>query len=626
MSAKKRGGAATGPRKAAMPPVAPEAAPPAAAPEAAATRAAVVLLAGLAVLLLLRAWGSGAPGMGAWGLNHVRFVGPVWGWPLLALSGLALLPWLARPVTPLLDAIGDMIHQAPGRAATLAGVSGAAIVLGFPDRLRFVGDFLLRQGTVEEAGKPGVLFPQALPLDVFLHLHVPTWIMNTGILDANGAARALGAVEAGLLAVLAVMMVRVMDVRGAAALAVASLVWWSGALSMFTGYSKAFAEMVLVAAAAGVFALRSLRYGTPPFGLGVVLAFGLGLHRSALGLAPLWLLTWIAWARLHGRTRGWNRPAVWISLAIPLAAMGFLLPKIIATFLKWDAIHVAPASVKAQGGPLRAAFAGRRPFDLSNLMMVLSPALPALLAALAALGRGLTRRREAALVAALALPLTIVIPFIHPAQGLFRDWDDFASAAAALGIAGAWLAGEILRAAPRFRWLSLALVLAVAAPSLQWLAVQSDLERGLGRIEALVTGPPRREGPEWGNTWDYLGIRLYRLERWQASAQAFANAARTSPSQRILLQWGLAEAHAGNWAESMRVHRILVSRDRDDYVAWGGIAAAASHLTDVAAAREAAHEMNRIRPGDRNAKILEESIDDYLRQQARPNVPPVPAP
>ncbi|MEO5617641.1 MAG: hypothetical protein ABIS67_07700 [Candidatus Eisenbacteria bacterium] len=590
-----------------------------AAPEAAAARAGVVLIVALAALVLLRAWGTFVPGMFAWGINHVRFVAPPLGWPLLVLSLLVLLPWLARPVTPLVVGVGDLLAQRPVVAASLAAVSGAAIVLAFPDQLRFVGDFLLRQGTVEEAGKPGVLFPQALPLDVFLHLTLPTRIMETGLFNANGAARAIGAVEAGLLAVLAVMLARVLALRGAAAVAAVAIVWWSGALTMFTGYSKAFAELALLSAAAAVFALRSLRHGTPPLGLGIVLGLGLTLHRSALGLAPVWLLTWAMWAWSHGRAGGWRRPPAWIALAIPALGLGFMLPRIIATFLRWDAVHLTPETVRQQGGPLQAAFAGPRALDLANLLMVLSPALLALLAALVAFGRGLPRRREALLLLALVAPLAGIIPFIHPAQGLFRDWDDFASAAAALGVAGAWVAGEILRGAPRLAWLAPALVLAVAAPTLQWLAVQNDLERGLRRTEALVMGPPRRVGPEWGNTWDYLGVRNYRLERWESSARAFGNAARTSPSPRILLQWGLAESRAGNFAESMRAHRILVERNPDDYLGWGGIASAASQMKDVAAAREAAREMNRIRPGDRNAQMLVESIEEYL--QKHPETP-----
>jgi len=585
------------------------------APEAAASRAAVALAIGLGALVLLRLWGTLAPGMGAWGLNHIRFVAPHLGWPLLVLSALALLPWLARPAAAVATALGDMLAGAPGRAGAVAAVSGAAIVLAFPDQLRFVGDFLLRQGTIEEAGKPGVLFPQALPLDVFLHLTVPTWIMETGIVDANGAARLLGAAEAALLAVFAVMLVRVLDLRGAAATAAAAIAFWSSALSMFTGYSKSAAELGLLAAAAGVFALRSLRTGAPPVGLGVVLAIELGLHRSALGLVPVWLLTWVLWGWTHGRAGGWRRPETWVALAIPLAALGFMLPRIIATVLEWDAIHLAPAAVRARGGPLQAAFAGNRALDLANLALVLSPAIPALLAVLVAFGRALPRRLEAALLLALALPLTAVIPFIHPAQGLFRDWDNFSSAAAALGIAGAWVAGEALRAAPRFAWLAWACVFAVAAPTLQWLAVQNDLERGLQRVEAIVTGPPPRTGPEWGNTWDYLGIRNYRLERWPTSARAFGHAAETSPSPRILMQWGLAEAQAGNWTGSMRVHRLLVERNPNEYIGWAGIATAASNLKDVEAAREAAREMDRIRPGDRNAKMLRESIEQYLQQQ-----------
>jgi hypothetical protein len=51
---------------------------------------------------------------------------------------------------------------------------------------------------------------------------------------------------------------------------------------------------------------------------------------------------------------------------------------------------------------------------------------------------------------ALALPFVLVAVLIHPAQGIFRDWDDFAASGVALSLIAAWLVGEALRSAPRF--------------------------------------------------------------------------------------------------------------------------------------------------------------------------------
>jgi hypothetical protein len=582
--------------------------PLAAAPEPAAARAALVLAIGLAALAVARAIAAGVHGMGAWGLNALRFLPPVLGWPLWALATLALIPPLARPLEPWCSRIGDAMAAAPRRSMLAAAVLGALIVLMLPDRVRFVGDFLLRQGTVEESGRPGVLFPQALPLDVLLHVTLPTRLMEGGWLGANGAARAVGALEAALLGALAVALARVLGQRGAAALAVAMVAWWSGALTMFTGYSKAFAELSVLVVAGAVFALGALRTGKPPLALGVLLAVGLTLHRSALGFVPLVATTWFLWWRAHG-AGALRRPAVWVALLVPLAALAAMLPKIVATFLRWDTVHLAPAEVKAQGGPLRAAFAGNRPADLASLMCVLAPLLPAVVPALVAMGRGVPRRREALLIAALVLPLVGVIPFIHPAQGLFRDWDDFASAGAALAVMCAWIAGEALRGAPRFAWLALAVSLAAAVPSLQWMVLQNDLSRGLRRVEAIVGEPPARTGAERGETWDYLGIRNFRLQRWDASAAAFARAAETSPSPRILMQWAVAETQKGDLAAAQRIYRQMVVRNPDDFNGWAGLASVSSQMSDAATSREAALQMLRLHPGDRDATALLESIE-----------------
>ena len=50
-----------------------------------------------------------------------------------------------------------------------------------------------------------------------------------------------------------------------------------------------------------------------------------------------------------------------------------MLPHIIAVMRRWDALHVASAEVRSEGGPLRAAFAGARVADMLNLIVFLAP-------------------------------------------------------------------------------------------------------------------------------------------------------------------------------------------------------------------------------------------------------------
>ena len=168
-------------------------------------RAALVALAvTLGLLVLLRGILPLLPGMSLWSLNLHRFVAPWIGWSLWALAALALLPPFGRRLLPWWEGMGRAIEHRPALSMTVAALFGAALVWMFPDRVRFVGDFLLRQGTVEVAERPSVLFPQALPLDIYLHYTVPSTLAASGWIDANGAARLMGAAEAAALGVLAV--------------------------------------------------------------------------------------------------------------------------------------------------------------------------------------------------------------------------------------------------------------------------------------------------------------------------------------------------------------------------------------------------------------------------------------
>jgi hypothetical protein len=120
----------------------------------------------------------------------------------------------------------------------------------------------------------------------------------------------------------------------------------------------------------------------------------------------------------------------------------------------------------------------------------------------------------------LALPFVVVMPLLHPVQGMLRDWDDFAATGVAISLLTAWYAGRALRGAGSMLWLAAAVSLGAAAPAVEWLAHNADQERGFVRVRALLNEPPVREKSERGNTWDYLGIRYFRLERWDQAAEA----------------------------------------------------------------------------------------------------------
>ena len=597
----------------------------------AAAGAAWSLWLAACVLAAARAALAFVPTMHLWSLNLQRFLAPPAAWLPWALAALALIPPVARRATAGLAAAGERLARVPALLTLACMGAAAALTWMLPDRVRFVGDFLLRQGTVEEAEKPSVVFPQALPLDVFLHYRLPLLAGTWGLADANGAARLLGALEAALLAWGALAFARVLGRRGASAVATATIVFFGGYLGMLTGYSKAFSELMLLNVAVAVAGLAALRSaGRPASGqgllpLGLAVAAGAVLHRSALGLVPVMAVVWVAYLRADARRGAWRRPAVILAFAIPVLAIAAMAPRIVADVLRWDVVHFNPAEVRAAGGPLRGTLAGHRPLDLLNLILLLSPlAIAAPVAAWRLRGtpgpEGAGPRRELLVLGVLALPMLLAGPFIHPAQGLFRDWDDFAAAGVAFSLVTAWVAGEALRRAPRQAWVAATIAAAVAVPAVQWLALHADTERGRARVSAFVSEPPQRTPAERAKTWDYVGIVSYRAEHWSDAAAAFAHAAETGPSYRILLQWAMSATNAGDLSGAADIYRRLLTQHPDATLGWLGLGAVSSRLAEaapagpgraaqVAESRRAAHELLKLQPGNADAAGLLRYLD-----------------
>jgi len=557
----------------------------------------------LALLVLARAVTAFEPSMWAWSLNLQRFLEPLAAWGPWAVMALALVPAVARRLAPVWSAMGDAIARHPALVGWGAFAVAMLLVRLFPDRVRFTGDFLLRQGTVEVAERPSQLFPQALPLDVLLHYHVPRVLTNALAIDANMAARLLGMLEAGGLAALAIAFARTLGLSGGVAVATAAIVFFGGYLGMFTGFSKAFAEMCVLVAAVGVFGMRVIREGRGLLPLGLALAIGVTLHRSALGLVPAVAYAWVMWLRAHGRDGAWRKAPVLGALAVPVIGLSVMLPRIIAVVRRWDAAHFDPRGAELSGNVVSAAFAGARPVDLVNLVFMLSP-LALLLAVWAVLGRHRAAGvgREATLLLLLAAPFLAVMPFLHPAQGLFRDWDDFAATGVAISLMVAWTVAQALRESPRHA-LAVTLTLSAMMPAVQWLVHNSDVDRGFERVRAFVLEPPERAPRERGTTWDFLGIRNFRLERWEAAAESFGHAASTSPSPRILQEWALAETMRKQYALAQRIYYRFLAKSPENPLGWLGLAQVSIYLADLPEARRAAHRLLELEPG--NSQALE---------------------
>ncbi len=581
-----------------------------------ADRAALVLWLVLVLLAAARAALTFVPSMWAWSLNLQRFMAPATAWALWMVAALALVPVLARRAAPVFAAGGEVIARHPAGALAICAAAAAALVAWLPDRAWFVGDFLLRQYTLED--RPTAIstwYPYALPLDLFLHDTVGRFLMHRLGFLANDTGRLLGAVEAALLALLAVAFTRTLRLRGLAGLAAAAIVFWGGYLTMLTGYNKAFSELPLVMAAVAVSGLQLARDGRRPLLLGAALVFGFVLHRSALGLVPAAVAAWVLWSRAH--PGAWRRPASLAALALPVVALAAMLPRIVTIVTRIDPMHFAPDEVRQAGGVLAGLFLGTRLVDLLNVVLMLSPLAFAAPPLAVLHGRTLSWRPEGLLLVALALPFVAVMPFIHPGQGYYRDWDDFAAAGMTMSLVTAWLVARTLERSPRFAWLAVAAVLGVAAPSLQWLVHQSDVDRGIERVATFLRERPPRTESERARAWDYLGWRKTDLGRYDEAAQAFAQLAAVQPSPRVMRQWAITEALRGNPRRAQEIYRQMLARYPDVTAGWFELARLSYEIGDLEEARRAAGELLRLRPDEPGARALIAHLDSLRGADGR---------
>ena len=554
-----------------------------------------MLLLALALVPLATVITPFLPGMGPWGVNGLRFL-PAAAWLLVIAALLALLPGVAVRGVPAAGAFGNLALRRPVTAGLLVGTALALLVLAFADQTRFVGDFLMRQGTVEESMRPGVLFPQALPLDVFLHYRIPLALSSAHLLEAGAYGRVLGALEAFGLGALAVAFARALALEGPAACAAVCAVAFTGALGLMTGYSKAFSELALATLAVAAFGTRVAREGRGVLGLGLVTGLALALHRSGVALLPAAAIALVVAARDPKLRPRLTRPAALAGYAALALALGWFLPAIVRTATGFDMTqHFASEDVVRQGGLLAAAFHAQRLVDLLNVFVYLTPLAPLVL--FAATG-GALRERAAPVLLALFGAWFGVAFLVFPAQGVFRDWDVFAASGVATAVLAAWILGRATSGAKDRAPLAVSVSVACIALTALGLWLPRDRARGWSRVEAFVAGPPTRTAVERAKTWDYLGASWYQAGRHADAARAFGHAAETSRSQRIYLQWATAARDAGDAAQAQRVLEDLVGFAPGTGLAWQMLGSIAWQRGDYAASANAARAIAKLAPDD----------------------------
>lgn len=547
------------------------------------------------------------PSMRPWGLNVGRFTDPLVFWPLWGVTALALVPSVARTWMRGFDRLGDAIVEAPA-AYLSAAVAGGLTVFALPDRTWFEGDFLQRVGAAVSAGSFSGNFVGALPIDYLLHA-----VLGGAVGAAFGGeptlgARIFGAFEAGALAALAVALARWRGERGAGAVMVVAVVFFAGTLTMFTGLGKPASEMCLWTAAIGIMAMRADGAGLAATGAATALA--LLTHRSGVVMLPVWAFAWVTGAP-HLRP-GSRRTAILIGLVLPVLVGVFMFRRITGVVLDYDlSHHLATAEVAREGGLLAAAIAPFRIAEIANLLIVLAPAIVLVPVALGAAGRSFFADRGARMLAALAAAYVPVWVFVHPQQGVFRDWDVFAAAAVSLNLLAAAALGAALRRPMAARWLAVTIAIVVTTSSLTWLVHFHDPPRGFARVRAYAIHTP--PSPAWVHAlaWDFLTVRNMSLGRWKDAEDAAVHAVALGPHRRALIQWGIAATMAGDEEQGRRAYTRVLATAPDDPIAWIGLGGIALRTGDSTGTRRALEALGRYAPESPEAREIRRHLEFF---------------
>lgn len=522
---------------------------------------------------------SFVPSMAMWGLNVERFLPPaiaITGWITMAQGVVMAHPRLAQRWGPPGDA--DTRPFPGSRLVTLMIVAGAALMVGaLGDNTWFTGDFAMRQSAAT-SGSFAANFTGSLPIEYLIHYVVLRQLALHASLDPFLVARVIGALEAGAFAALVIALIRALDVRGRTAIAMFAVVFFGGYLTMFTGLAKPARELALVSLAILTFGISLARSGKGLMALAVSVSVALLLHRSAALMLPAALVA--LWLHLRRRDRPFPRTAPeWIAMLLPVVTAFAIAPRVIGLFRSFDLPHHLLAPGTRTEGVLATAFSALHLLDLANLFLVYSPAF-LLLPALLFLERDARREAPAQVIGAMCLTYLPVVLFVHPQQGIFRDWDVFVPAGVAGAVLTGYLLSRTLERAPGGGALAVAVAMSVVTPSAYWLMHFHDAQRGLARVRAFIAEPPSRPTGVVAWTWDFLGTRYYRLGDWDHAAQAQAEAARYAPHRRVLLLWAAAETMRDDHRAAQQIYRRMLAQDPNDPLGWLGLGGASIRLRD----------------------------------------------
>ncbi len=546
------------------------------------TASAAPLLIGVVALVAVRMAGAFVPGRWLWGMDLGRDVDTIAFVTGTLVTLAACVPFVFGAVARVWPA---------SRAATWLLAAGSALALALfmhahPDLTLWTGDTALRHGEFTTVERPETIAKQALRGDLFLHHTLPRALAAATGSTAEDVGRAQGALLAFLTALAGWRLAATLGASGLAALAVAAVAACTAALALDNGYAKATVELGCLTTFMAAPLVRLARDGSGLGLLGTLVAVSLLLHRSALALVPAWIVGAV-FALRSGRAR---ERGTWIGVALPLAALAFVLPHVLGVFASFD----MPEHVTARGtaAPFARALAPGHLLDVANVLVLLSPTA-LLLPLLLALGPRPSRRARLAM-AAYALPPALLVLLLPPQQGLPRDWDVFAFAGATLAAVAAWRLAPLLAA--RTPGLGLPLALVAAIPALQWAALPWDPDRAMARAESILVGPPARDREEAAQGLGRLGMARYIRGDVQNGRRLFQLSLDRSPHPRMLVEWGLIAYLSGRPQEAILYFRRSTMIDPDLASAWQGVGESAAALGDTVSLHEAIGQLERLEP------------------------------
>ena len=554
----------------------------------------------LAVLLVARLAASVAPGEYVWGADFARFVSPLVAWPLLGLlfAGVAFALAGRWP-----RALAGPAWWDRGWGGALGLVLLASLAL-FPDRVRFVGDFVLRLGIFDEDWFRR-LFPQALPLDVWVNHVLPNRVGALAGVEPLTVMRLLGLAEAALLVALAIRFARLVTTSAPVACVVAATLVFGGYATLLTGYSKATPQLTLCALATATLGVELVLTGRAALPFALAVSAGVALHRGGLPL----MAVWAAASLLAWRRSGADRARLW-PLVLPLLVLAAHAPRLWHVIRSFDMnVNFVPAEVRQQGGALAAGFAPLRLMDAVNAVWLHVPLAP-----LAVFAWARARRDAGAMfLLAGALAFAPVLLFVYLPLGPYRDYDSLGPASAMLAVASAWALARALDGATRWREWAAGASLTVFVPFLLLLVSLTDLDRGFARARSLVDGPPKRHATHRASVLDWMGLRALNEERYALARDAYRQLCEETPLPRAYKLWGASALIADSPREAAVAFRALVERTPEDPVGWYGLWMSAAANGDSATATFASERALQWGAGSREMRDVVEFFEHYPR-------------